>query len=150
MRSLSLVLALLVHLVLLLPLVLGFDEKVLPPLPTPPELLSVQLLPRSADDTFMRGDAPGTFGSPDPEICRRAGQYYEGVGIISTFGTNIVTSAPAEYPAYRLGIRVGDTIMEFYKIPGVKTMYAKVHRSGVSDPLEFMIPIEKICFSGNN
>jgi hypothetical protein len=96
----------------------------------------------------MRGDDPGTFGSPDPEICKLGGQHYEGIGILHSFGTEIVISAPAEYPAYRAGIRVGDTVMELYKIPGAKAKYVKVHRSGVPDPLEFMIPMEEICFDG--
>jgi len=119
-----------------------------PPPPPPkdePKPVEVRLLPRSQATETKAGPEPGVDGSPDPKICANRDPSYEGIGIIHSFGTDLILSAPAAYPAYKAGLRVGDMIVELYRIEGTKFMFVHVNRHGKH--LKFRIPVEQICFN---
>lgn len=106
----------------------------------------IPLSPKEAPPPVIN-DQPGINGAPDPRICSSKDQEYRGIGIIHSFVTQIVESAPAEYPAYKAGIRVGDQIMEIYRLPGTQYMMVYVNRDRKS--LKFKVKMEKICFNKN-
>jgi hypothetical protein len=147
-RTVGIVGTLLIHLSVLLYLLWPSVHPQPPPPPPPPDEpkpVQVELLPRSVihEDSKL-GPDPGIAGAPDPKICANKDPSYEGIGIIHSYGTDLVLSAPAEYPAYKAGIRVGDMLVEIYRIEGTKFMFVHVNRHG--NHLKFKVPIEQICF----
>ena len=146
-RTLGIVGTLIVHLAL--PVYLLWPRDAVPPPPPPAKkgAVEVKLIPMSAvEETKIKGPEPGIDGAPDPRICSAQDKEYEGIGIIHQMGTWLITSAPAAYPAYRAGARVGDMIVELYQEEGGSPyMRLHVNRHGVH--FKFRIKKEKICFN---
>lgn len=117
------------------------DYEMAPQLLPKPQPVVVNLPP------LPKTDAPGINGAPDDRICRDQGQEYLGIGILHSLGSLSIMSAPAEYPAYKAGARVGDFIHELYRIPGTEYMVLHVKRDGRL--IKFKIKMEKICFKPN-
>jgi hypothetical protein len=148
-RTIGIVGTLLIHLSVLLYLLWPSVHSPPPPprsTPEEPKPVQVRLIPkRSLSKELKPGQEPGINGAPDPRICENKDLSYEGIGIIHSYGTELVTSAPAEYPAYRAGVRVGDMIIDLHRIEGTRFMFFRLNRHGVY--FTFKVPIENICFN---
>lgn len=116
-RMVGLVCSTIVHMSLLIYLI--FPIVTPPPPPPPPaedepKPVSVRLIPReqpSKDTDVLKGNKDALSYPTDPQICSAKDKMYRGVGIIHTFGSNMVVYAPEYYPAYKAGMRVGDFIV---------------------------------------
>jgi hypothetical protein len=81
----------------------------------------------------------------DPGICAGHDKHFTGIGIVFSFGTNKVTSAPPQYPAYKAGIRVDDVLEDPWGITNTPYPIAvSVTRNGRK--LTFMVKPADICF----
>jgi hypothetical protein len=146
-RTIGIVGTLAIHIAL--PVYLLWPRTLPPPPPPPsedPKPIQVRLIPkRELSRELKPGEQPGINGAPDPKICENRDLSYEGIGIIHSYGTQLILSAPAEYPAYRVGARVGDMIIELYRIEGTRFVFLRVNRHGTY--LNFKVPVEQICFN---
>lgn len=120
------------------PLPPAADFEKSPQLLPKPEPVTVNLPP------LPKLDGPGINGAPDDRICAQQGKEYKGIGILHNIGSLVIASAPAEYPAYKAGARVGDFIHELYRIPGTDYMVLHVKRDGRF--YKWRIKMEQICF----
>lgn len=145
-RVIGIVGTVLIHIIV--PIYLLWPKAQVPPQPPPPpptsKVVSVSLIPQSSSEDSRKGNDPGVDGAPDPKICADKDPSYEGIGITHSFGTELVLTAPATYPAYKAGIRIGDMVVELYRIPSTNMMFVHVNRHGKH--LKFKVKREKICF----
>jgi hypothetical protein len=147
-RTLGILGTLIVHLVIPV-YFLWPPTMVPPPPPVPPDkgTIEVKLIPMSAvEEEKKKGPEPGIDGSPDPRICAQVDSTYVGIGIIHSFSTQVVTSAPAGYPGYDAGIRVGDILITL-EDDRANTKYVQVHIKRGDKQLWFRIKKDKICFN---
>lgn len=106
--------------------------------------IEVHLLTEAEADAKSIGTYPGIDGAPDARICAGKDHTYVGIGIMhQPLGMEII-SAPASYPAYKAGARVGDVIVELYRIPSSRFMVLHVDRAGKH--FTWKIGMESICF----
>ena len=145
-RTVGIIGTLVIHLAL--PIYLLWPRH--PPPPPPASEIEhsvrVTLIPKiSAAPAITEGDGPGINGAPDPRICAGRHKTYTGIGIIHGIGTLRIDSAPATYPAYKAGLRVGDQIVELYHEIG-GSPYMRVHVTRNGQHLKFRIKVEPICY----
>ena len=79
-----------------------------------PKPVSVKLIPMekpSEDADILKGNKDALSYPTDPEICSGLDKTYRGVGVMSTFGSNMIVYAPEFYPGYKAGLRIGDYIV---------------------------------------
>ena len=119
------------------PLPQAQDYEKSPQLLPKQQLVHVSVIP-------IETDQPRHNGAADPRICNGKAKEYKGIGILHGIGSLSIESAPAEYPAYKAGARVGDFIHKLYQIPGTDYMILHVKRGGKF--LKFRIKMEQICF----
>lgn len=154
-RIVGIVGTLVIHLAVLLAL----QPASIPPPPPPPpgqppgneeppekhDRVKVRLLSKSkSDKEYFIAKNRGLNGRPDPRICQAANEQYEGIGIIYSPWTSLVLSAPAEYPAYKAGMRVGDMLVDLKPdvVDGWLTHEVVRH----DKRFKFRIHTDKICF----
>jgi hypothetical protein len=90
-----------------------------PPLGSDPALVEITLLPLKpkladvANDVLeiSKNEIPSPKYKTDARICTNKDKHYFGVGFIWNPGSNRVTHAPEDYPAYKAGMRVGDFVV---------------------------------------
>jgi hypothetical protein len=121
-------------------------QQVPPPKPLPQaseETTTVKLMSvADSDKAIALGNQAGGI---DPEICADRDQRYIGIGITFGFGTNLVLTAPPQYPAYRAGIRVGDMLEDPWAITNTPAwITVKVTRH--DKKLSFRVKPSDICF----
>lgn len=150
-RTVGIIGTLIIHLAL--PVYLLWPTKMYPVVPpstsTTEHVVEVKLLPMTAaEEAITVGDGPGINGAPDPRICAGKHKTYTGIGIIHGMGSLRIDSAPATYPAYRAGLRVGDQIVEIYKEDG-NSPYMRVQVLRDGRHFKFRIKMEQICYDGD-
>jgi len=91
----------------------------------------------------MNGDGDGIQDDP-AELCADGSKKYNGVGLIYSRETGIISSVPESLPAYQAGVRVFDVFMNpsYGDLPPGPAEI-KVMRYGVL--LTFTIMTQKIC-----
>ena len=82
----------------------------------------------------------------DDAICDGKDKNYMGVGMIIQPGSNRVTNAPEQYPAYKAGIRQGDIIIDPYGPTEVDGHIIFEVKRGSSN-IRIQIKVEKICYN---
>lgn len=81
----------------------------------------------------------------DEVICSGKDNTYVGVGIMIQPGSDTVTSAPEQYPAYMAGMRVGDFILDPFSTQIVDG-YIDFDVRRNTDILKFHIKVDNICY----
>jgi predicted metalloprotease with PDZ domain len=118
-----------------------------PPPPDEPKPVTVRLIPKeqpSKDPEILKGNKDSLSYPTDPHICSSKDKSYRGVGIIYSYGSNMIVHAPEYYPAYKAGLRLGDFIVnETTEVNGyidfdVRRGYTK---------LFFHIKLDNICYN---
>lgn len=119
--------------------------------PPPPakqdNIMRVQILPPESLVKKTGVPKPGKSASAiDEKICAGKDSAYVGVGIIIQPGTDRITSAPVQYPAYRAGLREGDLLINPFStnISADGYLDLTVERNNVST--KYHIKAEKICY----
>ena len=80
--------------------------------------LTVRLIPKeqSPDKTeILKGNKSALSYPTDTKICSLEDKSYKGVGVIFSPSTKIVIYVTEYYPAYKAGMRVGDSILNDMK-----------------------------------
>ena len=80
----------------------------------------------------------------DKKICELADNTYIGVGIIFAPFNDTISYAPEQYPAYKAGIRVGDTILN--PTEEMINGYIKFEIMRGIARFTFNVKAEKICY----
>lgn len=149
LKVFGIVCTLVIHLAVLFFAIFSFEEekKERPKEPPKETSLSVRLLKPEQKQKEPPKKSEGFV--PDKTVCESKHPSYEGIGIVHQLGTSMIIMAPEQYPAYQAGIRVGDMIVEMYKIPNSNLMFVEVNRHGVN--LSFKVKRQKICYDpGSN
>jgi hypothetical protein len=98
-------------------------------------------------DEYYHAAIAAPYEEPDLSsmICDGKDSAYEGVGMIIQPGSNLVISAPPQYPAYKAGIRKGDRIVDPYG-PAAKHGVVDFQVETRQSLRTVRIRLAKICF----
>ena len=97
-------------------------------------------------DIYYKDDTTPTLDEVDAEICNGKSDTYVGAGIIIQPGSDLVTSAPPQYPAYKAGIRVGDKLIDPFGSDVMPDGYIDFTVLRNNELIKFHIKAEKICY----
>ncbi len=82
----------------------------------------------------------------DEEMCKGKGNTYLGVGIVIQPGTDLITKAPPQYPAYKAGLREGDLLVNPFASSVTPDGYMEFTVNHNGTLTVFRIKAENICF----
>lgn len=121
-----------------------FNDGARQQFPNPPEDSVIHISLLGDDVPLPKGDGTGITQDAE-DFCPDGNRKYNGVGVIYSRDTGIITSAPKNLPAYQAGIREYDVFMNpagGELPPGIAEI--KVMRYGVM--MTFQIMTQKICY----
>lgn len=123
------------------------EKATAPPTSNEVQVTLIPDAPTSVKEEAVQVPNPGVDGAPDPSICKDRTESYQGIGIVHNIGTSLIISAPAGYPAYDNGLRVGDEIIQLYEEGHGRYVFIEVLRYP-NIKIKKSILKQKICFKG--
>ena len=96
-------------------------------------------------DQYYKEDAV-PINQRDEAMCKDRANNYVGVGIMIQPGSDKITSAPHQYPAYRAGMREGDTLIDPFGSDVTPDGYIDFTVWRNKELIKFHIKAENICF----
>lgn len=142
--------SLFIHAAFLLILSLSWLHAPLPPKKGTTETIRVELIETKQPSTHPPANTTvDKHGKKvykrDEVICSGKDNTYIGVGIMIQPGSDTVTSAPEQYPAYIAGMRVGDFIIDPF-FSNIVDGYIDFDVRRGTDILKFHIKVDNICY----
>ncbi len=101
-------------------------------------------------DIYYRADDKPAIDKVDAAMCDGKDNTYIGAGIMIQPGTDLVTSAPPQYPAYKSGIRVGDKLVDPFGSDVMPDGYIDFTVLRGTELITFHIKAENICYKNKS
>ena len=139
------------HLLIILPFVVTIvetKEKVKKIQPHKEIEIDVKLIPTKPkiNENQNKIDLALKLSYPaDPEFCTEKDKTYLGIGLLKSFGSDLIIYIPKPFPAYKAGLRLGDFILN----PDAEIIdgYLDYDIMRYDKKMHFHIKVDNICFN---